>query len=535
MSRHIEEDVNPLAFSEAKQTALLGHAIHDRLFFLRVRPYLEPQWFSNPGNVLLYKLLKDFYEHAGRFPQSPEELLNCPDFNSEEPPTRLKISAAYLRTEEHVPDFGADLLTQEFSLWAQAIIFEQHTEKAAELFNQHRPEEAIAAYNEGYKLIQKANFMDARAESWDLEEFHKQLLLDIEQGLTFGIPQLDAKLNPSAPEGALLRGDTTVVMAPSNIGKSTSLITIITHNIIRGKFVLYLTHEGKPIDLKFKVLMCILQVTREEFFSKYLDTQWRHLAEYWTVFIDQHLVYIPMNSAFQGIREVEATVRQQQEQRKLQTGAGFDLLVDDYPQLLCTEGFIEGDMQKRTNDEQVYGCFVSMALDFGFHALLAIQTNRQGSKINRGQSSESRLLTMEDVAESFGVMMKATNVLTLNISPYDKEKGRVTWYLCKSRSSDVDWAFVCKSDFSRATTHAPAGWPEVTPGTWFPQGSSSSPYVNMERYGCTAYRGTESSTAQMDGLLDQCRGGVIDARDLQAAIRGETSTPMATKRVLVTT
>jgi hypothetical protein len=519
---------DPLAFSDAKQNALLGHAIHDRLFFLQVRPYLEPNWFTSPGNQKLWALLQRFYESTGRYPHSAEELLSCKDFQAEDEHNRSLMSAAYLKARGLIGSFGVELLTKEFSLWAQAILFEKSIKECSTAYNQKRPEDAIALFREGYKRLQKADFMDMKAESWDLQNFHDQQKLDNENGMTFGLPQLDRVLNPSAPEGALLRGDTTIIMAPINVGKTTAMLTVVAHNIARGKNVLLLTHEGRSDDLKFKILCCLLQVTKEEFFRLYLVPTWRQLAEYWSDIIRTHLTYIVMNSAFTTVNAVEAVVRRQQELRKLADpeGHGYDLLVDDYPAKLWTEGMLKGDTPRRINDEQVYGCFVSMALDYGFHAVLAVQTNREGSKINRGQTAP-RLLTMEDVMESWGVMAVATNVLTLNCSPYDRQRNRVTWYLCKSRSSEVDWAFTCKSDPSRSTTHAPAGWPEAAPGIVFPQGYSTDPGIDMTKYGCTAYRGTEATTtAQLDALIDKYRGRTIDAQEMNRTLRGTFTRPI---------
>ena len=129
--------------------------------------------------------------------------------------------------------------------------------------------------------------------------------------------------------------------------------------------------------------------------------------------------------------------------------------------------------------------------------------------------------------ESWGVMTKATNVLTINRSPTDMAKNRVIYYLCKSRSSETGFAFCCKSDYSRSTTHAPAGWPHVADNEVFTNpGESTRPEVDLGRYGCTAWSGHEGTTERLDALIDQFRGKLIPENIKRAFLSGMTAKPM---------
>ena len=85
--------------------------------------------------------------------------------------------------------------------------------------------------------------------------------------------------------------------------------------------------------------------------------------------------------------------------------------------------------------------------------MLAIQSNREGSKTNRGIES-NRLLMMEDVSEAWGPMASATNVITLNRSVNAKRKNRLTFYVAKSRSSETGAAIVCESNYLHGLTHS---------------------------------------------------------------------------------
>ncbi len=525
-----------LAFSKPKQAALLGYVLTNRSFFLQVRPYLKPEWFSAGGPPLAYSLLLKHYAARG-FPQSIGELLDFRDYRSEDGSTQKLIRETIKNAQEKMLTYSLETVVADFSAFARAVALQEATCKSSDEFNQRKIEQAFASYEEGYHKMVKAKLIHGEPESWELDSFVAQLQAGLNDGLAFGIPGIDRRLNPAGENGGLLRGDTTVIMAPVNIGKTTALITIIALNLLEGKHVLWLSHEGRPDDLKFKLLCCLLQVSREEFFLWFKTSKdFRERARVMTALVKSNLEYISYNRPFTTIQQIEALIRNKVEVKQAERveGHSYDLLVDDYPALLNTPGYLSGEVQKRVNDEMIYGCFASLALEFGCHALLAVQTNREGSKINRGQTGASagrgegtRLLTMEDVSESWGIMAKATNVLTLNRSPMDKQLQRVVWYLVKSRSSDVDWAYVCRSNFGRSTTHSPFGWPAVV-----------EPLPDV--YGSTAYQSSEVLPQKMNGIIDFYRdnpmathGGIIPFEDVHKGLYGTIARPLSPARPLV--
>jgi hypothetical protein len=201
-------------------------------------------------------------------------------------------------------------------------------------------------------------------------------------------------------------------------------------------------------------------------------------------------VFIPYNKPRLTVEEVESVIYQAQDRRKAKMGKGFDLLVCDYPAKLGTESNRKGNLSVRDKDDYVYDVFTQIALDLGVHCLDAIQTNRDGSKINKGyRGAEKRLLTMEDVKESWGPMTTATNVISLNRSPEDEANNRLIAHLCKSRSAEVGWSIICNTNYAAATTHS-------------------------DDLGCAWYRGTSPMSETIDVLLQQYKGNQIPAQAL---------------------
>jgi hypothetical protein len=166
---------------------------------------------------------------------------------------------------------------------------------------------------------------------------------------------------------------------------------------------------------------------------------------------------------------VISIIRRRQEERVAKTGVGFQLLVCDYAHKLSTEEARGGKLEQRHRDEIVYNYFLALALECGFHHLGAIQSNRAGSKINKGfKGSEERLLEMEDVQESYGVMQDAHQVITLNRPPLAVAQGWINFHIAKSKNGETNWSVVCKSNFGVGQSHLADG------AVWYRGTSSGS-------------------------------------------------------------
>ena len=51
-------------------------------------------------------------------------------------------------------------------------------------------------------------------------------------------------------------------------------------------------------------------------------------------------------------------------------------------------------------------------------------------------------------------MTTATTVISLNRSARDAELNKISYLVCKSKTSDTGWVVVCNTDYSRCITHA---------------------------------------------------------------------------------
>jgi hypothetical protein len=452
-----------LPFSERRQAALLGHLLKNddqsNRFFGQAKDKVQPDWFVNYLSTEVWKAAQAFYKRHGR-KATPDELKEAPDFRALDMGSKQKLWGWIDNCIRETANYGFDTLIPELTDWMHSRIYHRYVSQSTEFFNREKVGEAISCLRTASEEAAHVRFdNDHEVEFGNPLNLIEKEQLEASNACTWGLSVFDKLLYPSG-NGSLLPCDTTLVLAPSNIGKTTALITVACANLRQLKSVLFITHEGRPEDIQLKIWCNLLGCTRESLFKMLGDSEAAQRMDRLLVMLRNRFTYIPYNKAGATVEEVEAIIRRRNEEwAATHGGKGYDLVVCDYPAKLTTRQAQHGNLAKRHVDDLVYGRFVQLALEYRFHSLLAIQTNREGSKVNRGRTEhgnreDNRLLTMEDAAESWGPITQATNVISINRNEAAKAKGLVTFYIDKSRSSETGYAVVCKSDYGKAITHS---------------------------------------------------------------------------------
>jgi replicative DNA helicase len=458
MESAVQNQPTRLPFSEIKQRALLGHLIENSSFFKQAKTQIQADWFLDEHVVKVVRAMFKYYEDYKRIP-TIAEIKAAPSILKEDVKIQKRCHFLIDLVLVEKANFHIDPLVNELTDWLKTRHYSKYAAISSKLFNQERYEQAYVEMKKMIRELDAIDFENDQEKSFEdyMQQFENNKKQNLEGGLTFGLTMMDRLLLPEGTSGGLLPGDTTLLLAPTNIGKTTTMITIIRHNLEKGKDVLFLTHEGREEDIMDKLWCSILGVNKATLYDICSDT--KRMEEGLKKF-KAHLTYVPYNKAGATIEDVETLIRRKQEQRIAKHGKGYDLVVDDYPSKLSTVQAKQGNFQPRHIETHVYNTFVQLALEYKFHCLCAIQTNRTGSKKNRGfknkwedEGESSRLLTMEDVAESWGPMTIATNVISINRDERAVANNRVTFYICKSRSSETGFAVLCESKYSQATTH----------------------------------------------------------------------------------
>lgn len=508
----------PLPFSDSKQIAFIGYVVDtDSGLFKYIRAYADAKWFTNPIAGLLYDAVRRYWDEYKKVP-SHQELLQWPKLNKDaEIQNRMQVTL--LRAVEERKAWNVDALKSETQVWMQAKILQDTGEKAAALFNAEKFEDTARCYEQGHKAYNDARF--------DLGNFKRAIEIEelragqgTEGVVRFGLTGVDDILFPRNPRGGLRKGDQTLAMAPSNMGKTSTLLTVGIHNVIAGNKVLVVTHQGRDTDIRVKYIRCFLNLMPFELFKEILGSPTRDdvlgvtgqkfcfsllkpenelflrrsfeglkgigkdiheflLGLAWVdqrasvlrkvlYWLDERLVYASHHKAFLTVEEVIPILDRAQEACNDRWGKGFDICIDDYPGCLQTNVNSRGNYQARQVLDIVYEAFTQTALAKNWHSLVAVQTNREGSKKASGydgfgfgasKKENIRFLRNEDIAEAWGPITGATNVITVNRSPDAMRDRTLTFFIAKSRSSITNVAVTAYEDFGRCITHADElGW-----------------------------------------------------------------------------
>jgi replicative DNA helicase len=446
----MDETKLTLPFSEEKQRALLGHLILNPKFFKNSCARIKPNWFLKEKESRIYQFLMSYNSLYNTHP-TPYELKSYREILALDPKDRANINAYISSSLSLTTTYKLSSLKQDLTDWLHSVILLNALKDSEKLFNKQNVKECHSRLMTAVNEVNGARFNDE--EEMQFAAFGDYLKKsEVERGdaLTTGLTVLDAALLEGGGNGGLLKGDTTIIEAPLGTGKSSSIITVIVNNVKRCKSVLYMTHEDKPEDIRLKVLASYLNVKLVDLFKLYKTKEGCEKLETASKILQKYLKYIPYNKAGKMIvEEIIPIIRNTQEERVANNnGKGFDLLAVDYPAVLTTQLAYRGNLQKRNIDDIVYNNYIQLAFEYKFHSLLAIQTNREGSKINKGQNGVKRILSVEDVQESFGPLQSVANVLTLNRSPEYEKNEYMVLGIAKSRTNKKNTAVFAKTNFT---------------------------------------------------------------------------------------
>jgi replicative DNA helicase len=477
-----------LPFNQQRQDAVLGHLMISERFFKQCRETIKPTWFADMYASKVWAAKLAFYKQYDRIPTFEElQFQNEWKLENQSIQNRMKVKA--LEAMNLTTLIGLDTLLDELTTWLHARYFHEGVGASTDMYNAGQTEQAFTHLEEKLKLIRTTNFDNSIEFDFNpYIAFRQRRQIEVANSMTFGNPDFDRLLLPKANgAGSLLPGDSTILLAPTNIGKTTTMITLALANMYREKNVLFVAHEGVDDDLAEKMWCSAMNVNKAQLDEMIKTTEGNQMYLNALKWINAHFTFVPMMRPGLCVEEVAAVIRRKQEERMAKTGGrGYDMVVNDYPQLLSSNQMAYGQFQKRDLDAYVYKYFVQLALEYKFHFVGAIQTNRTGAKINKGQKGqEFRLLVPEDVNESYGPMMTATNVITINRDAWCESLGYVVYYIGKSRSSEKGWAIICKSNYANAITHS-------------------------EGMGATWYRGNLPPGDQVEMLFKQYRGREIE-------------------------
>jgi hypothetical protein len=447
-----------LPFEPKQQDAVLGHILSDKNFFVQVKDRIRGAWFLDGWGGKLYDSYVKFYSKYGHLPASDDEFLGWEDLFDLPPAERAKLKNTLLRCRNETANYSLDVLREGLTGWLQSRIYHQYVGESANLFNNRKFGDARKVLEKAVRELQDTYFEGIPALDYDPWRLVESIEHDTSKALTLGHPLLDRVMNPDCARGSLLPGDSTVLMAPTNVGKTTATIAVIAANILERKHCIVLTHEGRDRNLMEKVYQALIGVTPTQFRAMARSNE-LHLRNGLQAIYDllkEYLTHIHIQKPGLTVEEVVSIIRSHQQRLKARTGHGYHICADDYPAILGSGGISNVRMEKHDRISYIYRYLVDLMGEEQIHGLFPIQTNRDGSKMNRqvgDYRNKKHLLTLEFVQAAYEATNSATNILTINRSPDDQAKHLITYLFCKSRSSETNVAVACRSAFHIGRAH----------------------------------------------------------------------------------
>ncbi len=433
-----------LAFSKSLQQAVLGHMMTDTQFCIKAKEHLRPGYFATNELSEMYSGIVAFHEKFSALPH-PEPLADFMLSLFKKDYRRDLHDCAAISTK-----YPLAQITKGLTDWIRGGIFKVHVEEAMKFYKNQQSEEFIGIMKQ---FLQKSRDVNLEQDvSYELGHFRSDFEESMSQAhsdLTTGISEFDTALG-----GGLIRGEHTVLLAPLNIGKTTTLLNFIVHNIKRGKHCLLLTHEGRPQDIVNKVRQRMLAKTREEIFEG-LRTNNRIITESMDIIekkLQKYFCYIPYNKAGSLLVEnVVDVIHSKMEQLKSTEGKYYDLICDDYPGKLLSKS-VGGFKEFRHSAKYCYDQFQQLALEYNAHAISPVQSNREGLKQNANRKDDD-FLDAGVINESLGIAQDASNIISLNRSLDDRKRHIMHYHVVKTRQGPTDITFTTNTNFSKGITH----------------------------------------------------------------------------------
>ncbi len=444
------ENFNQLPFDENGQSSVIGWMLKNREFCFKCKNNLSEDIFVNSLLGEIFTTLCQFVKDYNDIP-SKENLITV--FSYKKNDEFVKIKQCINDCVALTSNYNLPFLQKGITVWLQTAIFRDYTIKVAKHYKKANVPVMSSLMKTALEKINEINFMKGLNY-----EFGDDPLTDLMQAhvakqdvITTGCPEFDFALG-----GGLYKGEHTVLLAPTNVGKTTLCLNFLYHNLMQKKHCMFIVHEGVPLQLMNKLRQRFLELTDPELvdIANTKDPDLVEALQRVQAIFKEYLVFKPiLKSGGLYVEDVIDEIKIEQERLFSRTGKYFDLVIDDYPAKLQSRIF-SNRSDKRSILQYIYEEFHRVAMEYNCHAISPVQINREGYKSNKAREP-GEYLGVDNISEAFGVAQDADNAMTANRSDLDDKNEILYINLDKSRRAKHKQILQFSTDYARAITHDP--------------------------------------------------------------------------------
>jgi KaiC/GvpD/RAD55 family RecA-like ATPase len=414
------------------QRQVLHLMITEPKFCAKASEYLQEAFFSAELKWF-FRTVRDLYLEHKMPPKLSTLTSECHMHGLEAQKYLEQLNLIYTSNPQE------DYVKRELTSFIKANMFVLAAKEAVNLYNSGSREQSYDFTREQLDKLIKVDFEKERTANFgtvfdDLEVARKQHTGAIPTGI-IGIDQ--------AMNGGLFPQTWTTFLGGSNSGKSMLMPSLAYHAYRAGKKTFVTIHEDEEVPTKMRYYSRFTGIPFSRLFAPDLTDEERDLLKMADGVLKDHV-----RLRFMYLQEstVEAV---QTAARNLHRDWPFDLFLCDYGQCLTTNRFKTID-NTRLLQEYVYHELKQLCLELNVAGAGGAQVNRAGHAMAK---TGADLLRMTDVGESWGIVKKSSNVITMNRSDEDATHNRIIFLLDKVRNGTCPVAVECATDYGRCMTH----------------------------------------------------------------------------------
>lgn len=240
-----------LAFDEDKQSAILGWALVDNVFFMQAANSIKSDWFANPYALKVWAACLKIYGQYGRRPTG-KELKSYLPFQQEDGPTQKKIAEVISRAVQSTKVYGVDMLREEVTAWMKAVIFAQGVQQAVINYNAQKVDAAWSILESALVQRSTASFEEGvnqgfRPSAERILQEREERLVQAKRVLPFSVGYLDDTL------GGIIPNDLIVLGAKTGAGKTQLATSISLGASLAGYPVYYYALEAEQDEVERRI------------------------------------------------------------------------------------------------------------------------------------------------------------------------------------------------------------------------------------------------------------------------------------------
>lgn len=438
--------------------AVVGWLLTDNYAFVKYHSKVSYKLITNPALAKLWQTAIDEYSLNNAYWKSIDEFKASQFFLDLESEERLRYYNLIDRTLFATTYFSEDKLRQILTNVCQKAHFMEKFEEARNTFHKDDTSRSWDILKQGMQETKDFDFLSDKYKipfedtaGWIQRESERR-----QSALSTGSKDLDEMLG-----GGFFPEEAVGILAPTNSGKTTFLVTVARHALVQKKKVLFYFHEGSRDGVRQKIVCAMLGIGWGDLveFSKVSADRLAAMDK----FLEEHLTLVArIETNGMWVDDVVADIKTRHEDLATKTGGqGYDLIINDYPKKLRSRYRKPSkDGLYRVELSEVYEQFVFLASELRVPVVVAIQSNRSGSKLNNEANKNvgKSHIGVDEVGEAFGIAESMAVVMSLNRSPEDKERDIIRISISKTRNSRTERVLLSRSNFECSLAFGDRKW-----------------------------------------------------------------------------